>query len=296
MDCPLGTFIGQETSLIEVLDARVPASLELQDGSVFHGFSFGLEKSTTGEVVFNTGMVGYPESLTDPSYAGQILVITFPLVGNYGVPAEGRDPLGLLSSFESDQIHVKAVVVSDHSWEGSHYTSRTSLNRWLHQHGIPGIYGVDTRAVTKLIRNHGALLGKVLVQSDATNAALQFEDPNLTNLVASVSRREKETFSPPDGEVDDHTYMTSIGQDVVASGAPEKHWHILAVDCGIKNNIILKDLLAVACSVFVRCLILTLRTSSRRSQRRTCRQAGSFIGKVPLWRCVPTAPCSTAST
>merc|ERR1719392_89269 len=114
------------SSLTSWLSARTRATLELADGSVFHGYSFGHDESTTGEVVFNTGMVGYPESLTDPSYAGQILVITYPLVGNYGVPAEERDPLGLLSAFESDRIHVKAIVVSDHSWEGSHYTAHTS--------------------------------------------------------------------------------------------------------------------------------------------------------------------------
>merc|ERR1719361_1907977 len=103
-------------SLLSWLSSRKRASLELANGDVFEGFSFGHPESTTGEVVFNTGMVGYPESLTDPSYAGQILVITFPLVGNYGVPADERDELGLLKDFESDLIHVKAVVIADYSF------------------------------------------------------------------------------------------------------------------------------------------------------------------------------------
>lgn len=238
MDCLLSAPVDKETpSLIEQLSCRVGASLELSDGSCFHGYSFGHTESTTGEVVFNTGMVGYPESLSDPSYAGQILVLTYPLVGNYGVPAEERDPLGLLSAFESDRIHVKAIVVSDHSWEGSHYTAHTSLNRWLQQHRVPGIYGVDTRALTKLIRTHGALLGKLLVQSDPVNATLEFCDPNATNLVAGVSRKDKEVFCPGDDDVDQHAPMTPMCGDT-SQTPPQKPWHIVAVDCGIKNNII----------------------------------------------------------
>lgn len=143
------------SSLISWLSARTEATLELADGSIFKGFSFGHDESTSGEVVFNTGMVGYPESLTDPSYAGQILVITFPLIGNYGVPSEERDVLGLLTHFESEKIHVKGVVISDYSFTSSHYTAQMTLAQWLKRQKIPGIYGVDTRALTKLIRSHG---------------------------------------------------------------------------------------------------------------------------------------------
>merc|ERR1719238_2063374 len=149
------------------MGACTPATLELADGMTYSGFSFGHPTSVAGEVVFNTGMVGYPESLTDPSYAGQILVITFPLVGNYGVPSEQElDNLGLLQNFESSKVQVRAVVVSDYSFVSSHYTAQKTLSQWLHQHGVPGIYGVDTRAITKLLRQHGALLGKVVVEGD----------------------------------------------------------------------------------------------------------------------------------
>merc|ERR1719361_63110 len=113
------------SSLLSWLSSRKRASLELANGDVFEGFSFGHPESTTGEVVFNTGMVGYPESLTDPSYAGQILVITFPLVGNYGVPSQERDAFGLMKYFESDRIHVKAVVVTNYSFTATHYTAHT---------------------------------------------------------------------------------------------------------------------------------------------------------------------------
>ncbi|CAK0863986.1 unnamed protein product [Prorocentrum cordatum] len=140
-----------------------------------------------------------PESLTDPSYAGQILVLTFPLVGNYGVPDEDPecDALGLLRHFESNKIHIKALVISDYSFVASHYTSRKTLGQWLEEHKIPGIYGVDTRALTKLIRMHGALLGKVVVEGGAQSASMEFADPNETNLAASVSRTQKQVFLPP---------------------------------------------------------------------------------------------------
>merc|ERR1719261_932570 len=160
------------------LSDRRPASLELADGRVLGGWSFGHPSSTAGEVCFSTGMVGYPESLTDPSYAGQILVITFPLVGNYGVPAEEElDSLGLLKHFESDKIHVKAVVVSDYSFAASHYTAKQTLSQWLHRHHVPGIYGVDTRAITKLLREHGAVLGKLAVEGDVKAKDMEYDDP-----------------------------------------------------------------------------------------------------------------------
>jgi carbamoyl-phosphate synthase large subunit/carbamoyl-phosphate synthase small subunit len=184
----------------------------LEDGSVYPGFSFGAPTNATGEVVFNTGMVGYPESLTDPSYAGQILVLTYPLIGNYGVPQDERDDLGLLKHFESDRIQISALIVSNYSHVPSHYTSNRSLSAWLREHNVPAISGLDTRALTKKIRERGALLGKVVFDKEAIKT-LQFEDPNKRNLVAQVSRREP------------HTY----GRGKLK---------ILAVDCGMKNNII----------------------------------------------------------
>merc|ERR1719210_3233629 len=169
-------------------------------------------------------MVGYPESLTDPSYAGQILVLTFPLVGNYGVPSDDSDSWGLKQHFESDRIHVRAVIVADYSFCASHYTARRSLGEWLAMHKIPAVYGIDTRAVTKRIRTHGSILGKVVVQDCSPARELSFEDPNETNLAAQVSRSSKQEFLPPREEG---------GQGKSKGGV-----HILAVDCGIKNNII----------------------------------------------------------
>jgi len=156
------------------LASRRQASLQLEDGSVFQGFSFGHPESIAGEVVFNTGMVGYPESLTDPSYAGQILVITFPLIGNYGVPSDERDSLDLLKHFESERIHVRAVVVSDYSFVASHYMATKTLGEWLKEQKIPAIYGIDTRAVTKLIRTSGSVPGKVVVDGSTPGEAMPF--------------------------------------------------------------------------------------------------------------------------
>lgn len=130
------------------------------------GFSFGanLTELTTGEVVFTTGMVGYPEALTDPSYRGQILVLTYPLIGNYGVPDEQElDELGLPKYMESRQIHISGLVVSTYSWEHSHWTAQRSLAQWLEKHKVPALYGVDTRALTKKLREVGSMLGCMAV-------------------------------------------------------------------------------------------------------------------------------------
>jgi carbamoyl-phosphate synthase small subunit len=162
-------------------------------------------------------MVGYPEALTDPSYAGQILVITYPLVGNYGVPNDEKDTWGLPKSFEGLKIHVTAVVVADYSFEASHYTAIKTLGDWLKEQKIPGIFGVDTRAVTKHIRTEGAVLGKVTVEGSTTPSELPQEDPNQRNLVAEVSQPQRKVYDPVDGK---------------------PCCHVLAVDCGMKLNII----------------------------------------------------------
>jgi len=222
------------TDISAWLSNRTRATLELANGTSFQGFSFGSPTSVTGEVCFNTGMVGYPESLSDPSYAGQILVITYPLVGNYGVPADENDSLGLQKYFESDKIHVKAVVVSDYSFISSHYTATRTLAAWLNEKGVPGIYGVDTRAVTKLIRADGAVLGKVIIEGSTPSSSLPLDDPNSRNLSAEVCRKEKTVFLPPAGPVAPNSTEPEVNVGK-ASGSPI---HILAVDCGMKNNII----------------------------------------------------------
>ena len=152
-------------------------SLELEDGSVYQGYSFGAPKSIAGELVFQTGMVGYPESVTDPSYLGQILVITFPLVGNYGVPSrETVDELlrDLPAHFESSKIHIAGLVTASYSGEDySHFLATSSLGTWLKEQGIPAMYGVDTRALTKHIRQRGSMLGRMLLQNKSlTNGAV----------------------------------------------------------------------------------------------------------------------------
>jgi carbamoyl-phosphate synthase/aspartate carbamoyltransferase len=145
----------------------VEVALELQDGFVCRGTSFGAEKAASGELVFQTGMVGYPESLTDPSYRGQILVITFPLVGNYGVPSRTEmDKLlpDIPAYFESSNIHIAGLIVSSYAGEEySHYLATSSLGTWLKEQGVPAIYGIDTRALTKRIREHGSMLGRLLL-------------------------------------------------------------------------------------------------------------------------------------
>lgn len=136
----------------------------MADGSTVEATSFGAPVSVSGEVVFNTGMVGYPEALTDPSYRGQILVLTYPLIGNYGVPDESvMDGHGLPKYFESKEIHIAGLVVSSYSWEHSHWAAQKSLSDWLKEYKIPGVFGVDTRELTKKLREHGSILGRLEV-------------------------------------------------------------------------------------------------------------------------------------
>ena len=142
-------------------DAKL-ATLVLQDSSAFVGVSFGASNSVSGECVFVTGMSGYTETLTDPSYCGQILVLTYPLIGNYGIPDFTRDLNDLLLHFESDHIRISALVVAHYSFNFSHYLATSSLSDWLVKNSIPAIYGIDTRALTKKIRTGGVLLGKLL--------------------------------------------------------------------------------------------------------------------------------------
>lgn len=189
---------------------NTPARLVLEDGSQFQGYSFGAPGSVSGEVVFSTAMTGYPESLTDPSYEGQILVLTFPLVGNYGVPSHEEMQWGIPANFESEAIHVKALVVSDYSFEHSHWHSTESLAQWLEREKVPAIFGVDTRQITKLIRERGVMLGKIIV--DGTPEPQEFVDYNKTNLVPQVSCTTIQEYG--DGPL-----------------------RIVMVDCGLKYNI-----------------------------------------------------------
>lgn len=163
--------------------------LILEDGSVLSGKHFGYSGSAAGEVVFNTGMVGYPETMTDPSYQGQILVFTYPLIGNYGVP-DTREADDLLAHFESNRIHVKGIIITSLTTEYSHWNGVRSLEDWMIEHKIPGIEGIDTRALTKNLRSTGTQLGKIV----SKDADTPFYDPNKENLVAQVSIKEPRLY------------------------------------------------------------------------------------------------------
>ncbi len=163
--------------------------LILEDGTIYSGKHFGFEKSVAGEVVFNTGMVGYPETLTDPSYKGQILVFTYPLIGNYGIPDKTRTDK-LLDYFESERIHVQGIVITSLTREYSHWNAVQNLEQWMIEHEIPGIEGVDTRALTRRLRSAGTQLGKLVLKG----RDLPFYDPNNDNLVAQVSTDQPELF------------------------------------------------------------------------------------------------------
>lgn len=184
--------------------------LLLEDGTIFAGKSFGYtQESTSGELVFNTGMVGYPETMTDPSYRGQILVFTFPLIGNYGVPGDDMEH-DLHCFFESEEIHVKGIVINSLSEQHSHWNAKRSLEEWMIAHKIPGIEGVDTRALTKKLRSQGSQLAKLLVEGKD----VPFYDPNKENLVAQVSITAPKLYGS------------------------EQQKRVILVDTGCKNNII----------------------------------------------------------
>ena len=160
-------------------------TLLLDDGSRFCGKSFGYEKPVAGEVVFNTAMSGYPESLTDPSYAGQLMTLTYPLVGNYGVPPFTVEPNGLPTFMESERIHAEAIIVSDYSENYSHWNSAESLGDWLKREQVPGITGIDTRELTKVLREHGVMLGRIEFdkESDGKNEESGKVDEELPTAV-----------------------------------------------------------------------------------------------------------------
>jgi len=168
--------------------------LVLQDGSEYPGYSFGCYAEAEGELVFNTGMIGYPETLTDPSYSGQILVLTYPLIGNYGVPPLQRDEFGIPLNFESENIRLRGLIVSDYSFEFSHWNAETSLSDWLKREKVPAIYGLDTRAITRKLRSKGTMLAKIVFE-DAKADFSKMIDPNDTNLVEKVTIKAPVEYS-----------------------------------------------------------------------------------------------------
>ena len=182
--------------------------LLLEDGTVFPGWSFGYPQATPGEIVFNTGMVGYPEALTDPSYRGQILALTYPLIGNYGVPGDQAEN-GLAARFESSRMQIAGLIVSEAADKPAHWNATRGLAQWLQEQQVPALSGVDTRALTKHLREHGSMLGKLLIEEQDVEPY----DPNSDNLVAQVS----------------------VTEPVVYAGGKTR---VVVIDCGCKNSII----------------------------------------------------------
>jgi carbamoyl-phosphate synthase small subunit len=196
------------------------AKLVLEDGAEFSGWSFGKAKSQAGEVVFTTGMAGYPQSLTDPSFRGQILVATYPLVGNYGVPVKAKtaeipfDDRGIPLFFESGRVQVSGFVVAEACEEPSHFASGASLSVWLEKNNVPGIYGIDTRALTVRLREQGVMRGKILVEGTRD---VTLDSGIVANPVADVSPQDMKSFRQAGGN----------------DGLPR----IALIDCGAKANI-----------------------------------------------------------
>ena len=196
------------------------------DGSEFSGKIFGWEENSTGEVVFTTGMTGFEQSITDPSFAGQILVFTFPLVGNYGIPSENKDKNGILENFESKNPFIKGLVVSDFSENFSHHSAKKSIQKWLQENKIPGICGIDTRKLTQKIRESGSILGQIVIENSKIQKKII--DPNLGNLAKNVSTKKLKILEPEN--------FSGIS--------------IAAIDTGIKNNI-LREFLQRGIKIFL---------------------------------------------
>ncbi|HEY32880.1 MAG TPA: glutamine-hydrolyzing carbamoyl-phosphate synthase small subunit [Dehalococcoidia bacterium] len=199
------------------------AFLALEDGSVHHGFTFGAEVDTFGEVVFCTAMTGYQEMLTDPSYAGQILVPTYPLIGNYGINEQ---------DIESAKIQVRGFVVREVCLEPSHYLSQKTIHQHLAESGIPGIHGVDTRAITRRLRSSGVMMG-MITSSKSPQQAL-----------------EELKKVPSYGSID---FVKQVTTPTSYQWQPEDSaplYNIVVLDCGLKYNI-LRILNRLECSVTV---------------------------------------------
>jgi len=203
-----------------VFGPKKDALLLLEDGSIFFGQGFGAEVDVVGEVVFNTGMVGYPESMTDPSYAGQILSFTYPLIGNYGVPLYGdRDEYGLPRFFESDSIKVMGLVVQEACATPSHWASKMTLSKWMESEGVPGIEGVDTRALVAKLRESGVMMGIL------ANGTESQDTVRLAELLSRAASYSSQNF------VKD----VSVSKPIVHGESEDR---IAILDCGTKYGIV----------------------------------------------------------
>jgi carbamoyl-phosphate synthase small subunit len=215
-----GTPRQQEIPLHKQFPPAAPATdratFTIRNGPIFHGTSFGARSNISGEAVFTTSLVGYPESLTDPSYRGQILVFTQPLIGNYGVPSSVRDEYGLFRYFESPNIQACGVVVADAAEKYSHWTAVESLSQWCAREGVPAVTGVDTRAIVTFLRDQGSSLARITIGEEYDQDEDEaFVDPEQINLVRKVSTKAPFHVSAPSPQV-----------------------HVAVIDCGVKENIL----------------------------------------------------------
>ena len=223
----------------------IPVRLILENGMVFNGQSFGAERPSSGEVVFSTAMAGYPESLTDPSFKGQILLLTYPIIGNYGVPANSETN-GVSDFFESNRIHASGLVVQDYTPQYSHWNAVGSLGNWLKDENVPGIFGIDTRKLTKIIRENGSLLGRIEIDLDSSvdayghgegyfhgNAHVHDDEYINEPLDAHDNKPVNVGFYNPDN----YNLVSEVScNEVVEYGNGDKK--VVLVDCGTKLNII----------------------------------------------------------
>lgn len=212
-------------------------SLILSDGTVFRGRSFGYEKPVAGEVVFNTAMTGYPESLTDPSYAGQLMTLTYPLVGNYGVPPFTIEANGLATFMESEKIHAEAIIVSDYSENYSHWNAVESLADWLKREQVPGITGIDTRELTKVLREHGVMMGRIVFDDAMDNGEWRMDNYGEVNYVDRVSCKDIIVYAGGESK----TFPVSTPMEELNSQLSTFHSQlkkVVLVDCGVKTNIL----------------------------------------------------------
>ena len=223
--CRQGIFVTQRNLATSGKFARNSAQLDratltIKDGPVFNGYSFGANKNVSGEAVFTTSLVGYPESMTDPSYKGQVLCFTQPLIGNYGVPSSTlKDKFNLLKYMESPNIQCIGIVVADVALQYSHWTAVESLQQWCQRSGVAAITGVDTRELVSYLRDRGSSLAKITIgeEYDADEDAA-FEDPSSVNLVHKVS--------------------TKAPFHVACPKENSKNIHLAVIDCGAKENIL----------------------------------------------------------
>ena len=203
---------------------KLKATLRLENGMEFHGWSFGCTKAVSGEVVFNTSMAGYPEQLTDATYSGQILCLTYPLIGNYGVPSQELMAENLSKNLESDRIHPKGLVIFDYCDDYSNWEAEKSLEQWMDEQELTGIYGIDTRELTKILRDKGAMKGCIIPEG------AEKAEEAVKATPADVCCKEVITYKAQPAE----DVENANGSKAATTDGKK----VVVVDCGVKHSII----------------------------------------------------------